>query len=91
MVSTARDAARAAKLRNAEFREGEAEELPLPDESVDVVLSNNVLNHLVLDKPRALAEQWRVLRPGGMLLLGDVVLERPVPGSGRAELNLWTT
>jgi arsenite methyltransferase len=91
MVGTASDAARAAKLRNVELHEGEAEAVPLPDASVDLVVSNNVLNHLVLDKPRALSEMWRVLRPGGTLLLGDVILERPVPDSGRAELNLWTT
>ena len=91
MVGLARDAARQAKLSNLEFREGQAEALPLADASIDVVLSNNVLNHLVIDKPRALAELRRVLRPGGRLLLGDVVLERPVPDSGRAALDLWTT
>ena len=91
MVGVAGDAARRSGRRNATFREGLAEELPFEDGAFDVVLSNNVLNHLVPDKPRALREMQRVLRPLGRLLLGDVVLERPVPDSGRAELDLWTT
>jgi SAM-dependent methyltransferase len=68
--------------------EGNAEQIPLPDASVDVVTSNGVLN-LVPDKPRAFAEIARVLRPGGRLQIADIALENPVSEKSRADPKLW--
>ena len=68
--------------------EGNAEEIPLPDGSVDVVTSNGVLN-LVPDKPRAFAEIARVLKPGGRLQIADIALENPVSDKARADPKLW--
>jgi SAM-dependent methyltransferase len=67
---------------------GNAEEIPLPDASVDVVTSNGVLN-LVPDKPRAFAEIARVLRPGGRLQISDICLAKPVSEKSRADPKLW--
>jgi SAM-dependent methyltransferase len=67
---------------------GNAEEIPLPDASVDVVTSNGVLN-LVPDKPRAFAEITRVLRPGGRLQVSDIALDNPVSEKSRADPKLW--
>jgi len=67
---------------------GNAEEIPLPDNSVDVVTSNGVLN-LVPDKARAFAEIARVLRPGGRLQLADIALQNPVSEKSRADPKLW--
>jgi arsenite methyltransferase len=68
--------------------EGNAEEIPLPDASVDVVTSNGVLN-LVPDKPRAFAEIARVLKPGGRLQIADIALENPVSDKARTDPKLW--
>jgi arsenite methyltransferase len=81
------NAARAA-LANLTVLAGEAEQIPLPDASVDVVTSNGVLN-LVPDKRRALAEIARVLRPGGRLQLSDIVLSRPISETSRQNPKLW--
>lgn len=78
----------AAGARNVEMLEGNAEAIPLPDASVDVVTSNGVLN-LVPDKPRAFAEIHRVLRPGGFVQLADIVLARPVGDKARNNPRLW--
>jgi arsenite methyltransferase len=67
---------------------GEAEQIPLPDASMDVVTTNGVLN-LVPDKRRALKEIFRVLRPGGFLQLSDIVLSRPISEKSRANPRLW--
>jgi arsenite methyltransferase len=67
---------------------GNAEEIPLPDASVDVVTSNGVLN-LVPDKPRAFAEIARVLKPGGRLQVADIALENAVSEKSRADPKLW--
>jgi SAM-dependent methyltransferase len=67
---------------------GNAEEIPLPDASVDVVTSNGVLN-LVPDKPRAFAEIARVLKPGGRLQIADIALDNPVSEKSRADPKLW--
>jgi arsenite methyltransferase len=89
MLARARAAVAAAGLTNVEFREGRAEALPLPDESVDVVISNGVIN-LCPDKDAVYREIFRVLRPGGRLQIADVMVQIPVPEEARADINLWT-
>jgi len=74
--------------QNVEPLEGNAEEIPLPDASVDVVTSNGVLN-LVPDKPRAFAEIARVLRPGGRVQISDISLAKPVSDKSRSDPKLW--
>jgi len=89
MLAKARANAELMDLRNVEFREGVIEALPVPDGWADVVISNGVLN-LVPDKTLALAEIFRVLRPGGRIQLADIVLDRPVPGGSKSDVSLWT-
>ena len=89
MLAKARANAELVDLRNVEFREGIIEALPVPDGWADVVISNGVLN-LVPDKTMALAEIFRVLRPGGRIQLADIVLDRPVPGGSKSDVSLWT-
>lgn len=89
MRAVAREAVRAAGLAaQVEIAAGSFEQLPVADESVDVVISNGVLN-LAPDKVQVLREAWRVLRPGGQLYLADVVLERPLSEMARANAALW--
>lgn len=78
-----------AGLNNVEVRLADAKALPLSDESVDVVISNGVLN-LVPEKDQAFGEIWRVLRPGGRLQLGDIVLSAPLTKKARGDVGLWT-
>jgi arsenite methyltransferase len=75
-------------LANAEFREGEIEHLPVEDASVDVVISNCVIN-LSPDKPQVFREVHRVLRPGGRMVVSDIVLNRPLPESARNDEDLY--
>ena len=78
-----------AGVTNAEFLEGTMEAVPLPDESVDVIISNCVVN-LSPDKQAVLRESFRVLRPGGRLAISDIVLRRSLPESLQRLMGLWT-
>jgi SAM-dependent methyltransferase len=89
MLAQARASAAEAVLPNVEFHEGVLEHLPVPTGWADVVISNGVLN-LVPDKATALAEMYRVLRPGGRLQLADIVLERSVSDDSKQDVSLWT-
>ena len=89
MVATARASAQEMEATNVEFLEGEAEQLPFPDASFDVVTSNGVID-LIPDKDAVFAELYRVLRPGGRLQLADVTIQRPVSEEGRRNIDLWT-
>lgn len=89
MLEKARAGAAAAGLANIEFREGRAERLPLPDASVDVVISNGVIN-LCPDKEAVYREVFRVLKPGGRLQIADVMVQIPVPEDARENIDLWT-
>lgn len=89
MLERARRAAEGAGLDNVEFREGLAEELPVPDGWADLVISNGVLN-LVPDKTAAYREVARVLRPGGRIQIADICVEKPVPEEAKRDIDLWT-
>ena len=89
MLEKARQGAQEAGLRNVEFREGYAEELPIVDGWADVVISNGVLN-LMPDKGAALEEMSRVLKPGGRLQIGDILVQKAVPESAKRKIDLWT-
>lgn len=89
MLAKARRAAEEAELSNVEFREGYAEALPVEDGWADVIVSNGVLN-LMPDKDAALREMVRVLKPGGRLQIGDILVQRPVPESAKRKIDLWT-
>jgi SAM-dependent methyltransferase len=89
MLALARDNQRSAGLANVEFLKGEIEHIPLPDNSVDVIISNCVIN-LSADKDRALAEAYRVLKPGGRFAVSDIVVRGDsVPQSVRRSMELW--
>jgi len=89
MLGKARDGAAEIEAANVEFKEGFAEDLPLPDSFADVVISNGVLN-ITLDKVETLREWARVLRPGGRLQIGDILVAREVPDSALDDISLWT-
>jgi arsenite methyltransferase len=88
MLALARENQRKAGVENVEFLKGEIEAIPLPDNSVDVIISNCVIN-LSTDKSRVLAEAFRVLKPGGRFAVSDVVVRGEVPGAMRRSMELW--
>jgi arsenite methyltransferase len=88
MLALARENQRQAGAVNVEFLKGEIENIPLPDNSVDVVISNCVIN-LSADKSRVLREAFRVLRPGGRFAVSDVVTRGEVPASVRQSMLQW--
>jgi arsenite methyltransferase len=88
MLALARENQRKAGIENAEFLRGEIENIPLPDSSVDVVISNCVIN-LSADKDRVLREAFRVLKPGGRFAVSDVVVRGKVPHEIRRNMELW--
>ncbi len=89
MRQKAGEGAEAMEMTNVEFREGLIEDMPLPDNFADVVISNGVLN-LTLDKVETLREWARILKPGGRLQIGDILVARPVPQSALDDISLWT-
>lgn len=89
MLALARENQRKSGVENVEFLKGEIENIPLPDNSVDVVISNCVIN-LSGDKHRVLREAFRVLKPGGRFAVSDVVVRGEVPAEVRRSMNLWT-
>lgn len=90
MLEKARRNAQEGGYANVEFRLGEIEHLPVADASVDVVISNCVIN-LSVDKPQVFAEIFRVLRPGGRLLVSDIVLTAPLPDAFKKSSLLYTS
>src|SRR5215469_424435 len=88
MLALARENQRRAGATNVEFLKGEIENIPLPDNSVDVIISNCVIN-LSADKDRVLREAFRVLKPGGRFAVSDVVVRGEVPVSIRQSMLLW--
>jgi arsenite methyltransferase len=88
MLALARENQRRAGVENVEFLRGEIEAVPLPDASVDVIISNCVIN-LSGDKRRVLSEAFRVLRPGGRFAVSDVVVRGSLPAALRRSMELW--
>jgi arsenite methyltransferase len=88
MLALARENQKKAGIENVEFLKGAIENIPLPDNSVDVIISNCVIN-LSGDKDRVLAEAFRVLKPGGRFAVSDIVVRGPVPADIRKSIELW--
>jgi SAM-dependent methyltransferase len=88
MLSLARRNAEAAGAKNVTFLKGQIERIPLPDASVDVIISNCVIN-LAADKPEVIREAFRVLKPGGRFAVSDVIVRGEVPADVRRSMELW--
>jgi SAM-dependent methyltransferase len=89
MLGKASAAAAEMGATNVEFVEAEAERLPFPDATFDVVISNGVID-LIPDKDAVFSELFRVLKPGGRMQIADVTIQRPVSEEGRRNIDLWT-
>ena len=89
MLERTSEGARALGLANVEPREGFAEQLPVDDGSIDVVISNGVIN-LTPDKMGVMREIRRVLKPGGRIQIGDIVVHREVPQDAKDDIDLWS-
>ena len=89
MLAKARAAAAEMRIEHVEFVEGEAEQLPFPDDSFDVVISNGVID-LIPDKEAVFTQLFRVLAPGGRMQIADVTIQNPVSAEGRRNIDLWT-
>ena len=89
MIEKAESGAKQLGLENVEFRLGDIEDLPMEDSSVDVIISNCVIN-LALDKGQVFREAYRVLRPGGRIMVSDIVLEAELPEKVRDEIASYT-
>ena len=89
MLKRSRKTAESLGLTQVEFKKGFAENLPIPDDSVDVVISNGVIN-LTPDKYAVFQEVFRVLKPGGRLYLADIVAYKQVPDEAKENVDLWT-
>ncbi|NPV81101.1 MAG: arsenite methyltransferase [Firmicutes bacterium] len=89
MLALAEEHRRQSGLTNVEFLKGDMENIPLPDNHVDVVISNCVIN-LAADKARVLKESFRVLKPGGRLAVSDMAWRREIPDRLRQNIELWT-
>src|SRR5690349_5586073 len=89
MLAKARAAAATMGATNVEFVEAEAERLPFPDGSFDVVISNGVID-LIPDKDAVFSELFRVLAPGGRIQIADVTIQKPVSEEGKRNIDLWT-
>jgi ubiquinone/menaquinone biosynthesis C-methylase UbiE len=88
MLALARENQRNSGIENVEFLKGEMENIPLPDSSVDVIVSNCVIN-LSADKDRVLREAFRVLKPGGRFAVSDIATRGEIPGEIRRSMSLW--
>jgi SAM-dependent methyltransferase len=88
MLKKAAAAAETAGMAHLEFREGYAEALPVPDGWADVVISNGVVN-LCPDKLTAFGEMYRVLKPGGRIQIGDILVQKEVPADAKRDIDLW--
>lgn len=89
MLNKARAGAQKIGAAHVEFKEGFAENIPLPPEFADVIISNGVLN-LTPDKVKTLSEWARVLKPGGRLYIGDILVARAIPPEALDDISLWT-
>jgi len=89
MLDKARGTAKQMGQEQVEFRQGFVEDMPVPDGSIDVVISNGVIN-LCPDKYEAFEEVFRTLKPGGRLYLADIVVHKPVPDAAKENVDLWT-
>jgi ubiquinone/menaquinone biosynthesis C-methylase UbiE len=89
MIERTRSGARELGLANVDARIGYAEELPSADESIDVVISNGVIN-LCPDKQQVMREVWRVLKPGGRFQIGDIIVHKEVPQDAKDDIDLWS-
>ena len=88
MIERARSSAKRLNIQNVEFRQGYLEELPVDSKSVDVIISNCVIN-LAPDKSKVFSEAFRVLKPGGKFAVSDIVTDGPLPESIKQSLSAW--